>query len=511
MTLGQRISHYRKNLGISQEELGARLDVSRQAVSKWETDAAVPDMENLLSLAREFNISVAELTATPQQPQAPETQIHIPKKRHSSLVIVIIILCLLLALTLPLTVVLVSRIVFDKQVDENGIVHADPGTPFALICTDKNGNGDYLTLGTQVGAFPYGTSFIPTEPEEVYDTDFSSMTHHKVDCGAITVEYYRVEENGTVTETITSLSTIVPGVRTPRGITVESTKEQLITAYGDELVYHFKEEDGYSLVQHDEYYLYYTPETFSNHIKFFLQHGKVVGIQVAYLEDVGAEELAPDRIYSFPVVNGEVDFTMRQDPEYEYKGDTWAIYYAFNQLATNNNLSAEEIYAYRRDIFANLPNADWEEYATFSTTEYPDEGYFALMDYLLDLEPYSSAEILWMQMGCMAKGLDGAYTDMYAAVLCNAFFSDPITFASMLSASGMTAQLADTAIGLTAYDADCHPTEAVTAINTLHAAIEDSSTFTSEQIGWAKLLLLNLNTPVNEHYTLPKSPAEMTE
>ena len=65
MTLGQRISEYRKKLGISQEELGARLGVSRQAVSKWETDIASPDMENLLALSREFGISVAELTATP--------------------------------------------------------------------------------------------------------------------------------------------------------------------------------------------------------------------------------------------------------------------------------------------------------------------------------------------------------------------------------------------------------------------------------------------------------------
>ena len=66
MTLGQRISEYRKKLGISQEELGARLGVSRQAVSKWETDIASPDMENLLALSREFGISVAELTATPE-------------------------------------------------------------------------------------------------------------------------------------------------------------------------------------------------------------------------------------------------------------------------------------------------------------------------------------------------------------------------------------------------------------------------------------------------------------
>ena len=66
MRLGERISQYRRSLGISQEELGARLGVSRQAVSKWETGAATPDMANLMALAREFGVSVAELTETPE-------------------------------------------------------------------------------------------------------------------------------------------------------------------------------------------------------------------------------------------------------------------------------------------------------------------------------------------------------------------------------------------------------------------------------------------------------------
>ena len=68
MTLGQRISRYRKELHISQEELGARLGVSRQAVSKWETDLSAPDMNNLLALAREFGVSLAELAETPEEP-----------------------------------------------------------------------------------------------------------------------------------------------------------------------------------------------------------------------------------------------------------------------------------------------------------------------------------------------------------------------------------------------------------------------------------------------------------
>ena len=85
MTLGQTIARYRKALGLSQEELGARLGVSRQAVSKWETDNATPDMENLLALAREFGISVAELTATPEEAQPPAR----PRRRGRAAALVI--------------------------------------------------------------------------------------------------------------------------------------------------------------------------------------------------------------------------------------------------------------------------------------------------------------------------------------------------------------------------------------------------------------------------------------
>ncbi len=72
MTLGQRISLHRKKLNISQEELGARLGVSRQAVSKWETDLSAPDLNNLIGLARELGVSLAELTETPEEPVPPK-------------------------------------------------------------------------------------------------------------------------------------------------------------------------------------------------------------------------------------------------------------------------------------------------------------------------------------------------------------------------------------------------------------------------------------------------------
>ena len=49
MTLGERIQYFRKRAGLSQEGLAERLGVSRQAVSKWETDEALPDAERIIS------------------------------------------------------------------------------------------------------------------------------------------------------------------------------------------------------------------------------------------------------------------------------------------------------------------------------------------------------------------------------------------------------------------------------------------------------------------------------
>ena len=42
------------------------LKISRQAVSKWETDLSAPDLNNLIGLARELGVSVAELPADAQ-------------------------------------------------------------------------------------------------------------------------------------------------------------------------------------------------------------------------------------------------------------------------------------------------------------------------------------------------------------------------------------------------------------------------------------------------------------
>lgn len=66
MDLGNKIFELRKKAGLSQEELGHRLNVTRQSVSLWETNQAQPTLENLLALSNIFNVSIDELCETEQ-------------------------------------------------------------------------------------------------------------------------------------------------------------------------------------------------------------------------------------------------------------------------------------------------------------------------------------------------------------------------------------------------------------------------------------------------------------
>lgn len=60
-TMGQRIAEERKKLGISQEALGDKMGVSRQAISKWEADAAMPEIDKLIGLSKLYHVSVGWL------------------------------------------------------------------------------------------------------------------------------------------------------------------------------------------------------------------------------------------------------------------------------------------------------------------------------------------------------------------------------------------------------------------------------------------------------------------
>ena len=72
LTMGQRIAQQRKKLGLSQEALGDQMGVSRQAISKWEADGAVPEIDKLIALSKLFGVTVGCLLGL-EEPQEVQT------------------------------------------------------------------------------------------------------------------------------------------------------------------------------------------------------------------------------------------------------------------------------------------------------------------------------------------------------------------------------------------------------------------------------------------------------
>ncbi len=61
MTFGEKLKKLRIEKQLSQEDLANQLGVSRQAISKWEQDIALPDTNNLILIAKIFKVSLDDL------------------------------------------------------------------------------------------------------------------------------------------------------------------------------------------------------------------------------------------------------------------------------------------------------------------------------------------------------------------------------------------------------------------------------------------------------------------
>ena len=537
MTLGQRISLYRKKLNISQEELGARLGVSRQAVSKWETDLSTPDLNNLIGLARELGVSVAELTETPEEPSAAQDSALPPSpsqletdasRRNASGTrwwAGLIIGAVLLFLSAGYLLYRINQPPAGQVSD-----YAEPASDFYLQWQVPRTDGrewyEFLTLGNQDVPFPFHTSLHLTAPEKIVTegTDLHLAAVHHAVCGGLYVDYIHLqadpEQGQAAGDTICRISTMAPGFWTPRGISVGNEKSFVVDAYhsGKEdqaegtLLYGLKEADGYSLVPHDYLYIWSAFEEGRGYqtIYFFIKDGLVAGISMELMQDMGDFYAAANNTSTFPVdENGDPDFSHRQDLPQEPIDATRQVYIAWNQLVTNENLSAEERYAYRRDVFTNLPDMDWQEFGALGGID-SSGTIFALLDWLSQQEHYSSGDIYFIQRGYAAHGIDGAYAENYCYLLSRALFSDPVAYAKALARSTADDEAVQTLImGGTAYGADYYPADCETAVSALDAAI-NANALTAEETGWAKLLRYYLVNPNSGYYAdYPKTPAEL--
>ena len=75
MNLGENIYRLRTGLNMSQGDLADALEVSRQSVSKWENNSAVPELDKLVKMAHIFGITLDEMVTGAEAPPASKAEI----------------------------------------------------------------------------------------------------------------------------------------------------------------------------------------------------------------------------------------------------------------------------------------------------------------------------------------------------------------------------------------------------------------------------------------------------
>ena len=100
MSLGERLYELRKKKGLSQEEVAEKLNVTRQSVSKWETDESKPDFDKIVPICELYEISTNELlNGTQEEKEEKEVEvINKDNKKKRALIITSAIFIYFLAL-----------------------------------------------------------------------------------------------------------------------------------------------------------------------------------------------------------------------------------------------------------------------------------------------------------------------------------------------------------------------------------------------------------------------------
>ena len=94
MSLGATISRLRAEKKLSQGELADALGVSRQSVSKWETDASIPELDKLVKLSQLFGVTLDELVTGETLPEPVPSPVPLPRQMHGQKIAAIILLCM---------------------------------------------------------------------------------------------------------------------------------------------------------------------------------------------------------------------------------------------------------------------------------------------------------------------------------------------------------------------------------------------------------------------------------
>ena len=80
MAFGERLQEVRRRAGLTQEQFAAELNVSRQAVSKWERDSGYPETEKIVRMSRIFHVTLDYLLNDDNSGQTPQSASDVPEE-----------------------------------------------------------------------------------------------------------------------------------------------------------------------------------------------------------------------------------------------------------------------------------------------------------------------------------------------------------------------------------------------------------------------------------------------
>lgn len=161
MTTGEKIAALRRENNMSQEALGEKLGLSRQAVSKWEADQAVPTMDNLMELSKLFGVTVdtllrpdAELTSqtenTADKPE--ESRPAVPRKWKIAAIAAAGLLCV----SVVCSAVSLWRVIVMQQQIDTLRMQSGPSTIYYPNTSDDT-NSDLADWSENVTVDPQNT------------------------------------------------------------------------------------------------------------------------------------------------------------------------------------------------------------------------------------------------------------------------------------------------------------------------------------------------------------------
>ncbi len=142
MELSEKIYNLRKQHGLSQEQLAEQLQVSRQAVSKWETGQSTPDSTKLVALSELFSVSTEYLLKPEAMPSQPETTPESRRPNRAGLMICLVGLVMLIFWGL----VAVFQRELSGQISESSVIQLDGNGIFLLASLSTMGMGAWLLL-----------------------------------------------------------------------------------------------------------------------------------------------------------------------------------------------------------------------------------------------------------------------------------------------------------------------------------------------------------------------------